>query len=113
MPVIVALDNLDESALVRILKEPKNAVYKQYQKLFEMDGIKLEFEDSAFSAIAKLAIERNTGARGLRSIIESIMMKPMFELPGRDDVETVTVTEGFVNGTEELKITLKKNLIAD
>ena len=109
LPVIVALDNLDESALVRILKEPKNAVYKQYQKLFEMDGIKLEFEDSAFSAIAKLAIERNTGARGLRSIIESIMMKPMFELPGRDDVDTVTVTEGFVNGTEELKIKLKDN----
>ena len=110
LPVIVALDNLDESALVRILKEPKNAVYKQYQKLFEMDGIKLEFEDGAFSAIAKLAIERNTGARGLRSIIESVMMKPMYELPGRDDVESVTVTEGFVNGTEELKITLKENL---
>ena len=109
LPVIVALDNLDESALVRILKEPKNAVYKQYQKLFMMDGIKLEFEDGAFSAIAKLAIERNTGARGLRSIIEGIMMKPMFELPGRDDVESVTVTEGFVNGTEELKIKLKEN----
>ena len=107
LPVIVALNNLDESALVRILKEPKNAVYKQYQELFEMDGIKLEFEDGAFNAIAKLAIERNTGARGLRSIIESIMMKPMFELPGRDDVESVTVTEGFVNGKEELKLTLK------
>ena len=108
LPVIVALDNLDEGALVRILKEPKNAVYKQYQKLFEMDGIKLEFEDGAFAAIAKLAIERNTGARGLRSIIEGIMMKPMYELPGRDDVESVTVTEGFVNGVEELKINLKE-----
>ncbi len=69
LPVIVALDNLDESALVRILREPKNAIYKQYKKLFELDGIKLEFEGEAFKAIAHLAIERNTGARGLRSII--------------------------------------------
>ncbi len=109
LPVIVALDNLDEGALVRILKEPKNAVYKQYQKLFEMDGIRLEFEDEAFTAIAKLAIERNTGARGLRSIIEGIMMKPMYELPGRDDVEAVTVTAGFVRGEEELKLSLKNS----
>ena len=108
LPVIVALDNLDESALVRILKEPKNAVFKQYCKLFEMDGITLEFEDEAFSAIAHLAIERNTGARGLRSIIEGIMMKPMFELPGRDDVAKVIVTAGFVNGDEELKLILKE-----
>ena len=108
LPVIVALDNLDESALVRILKEPKNAVYKQYQRLFEMDGIELEFEDDAFVAIAHLAIERNTGARGLRSIIESIMMTPMYELPGRDDIAKVTVTAGFVKGEEELKITLKE-----
>ena len=103
LPVIVALDNLDQTALVRILKEPKNAVFKQYQKLFEMDGIELEFDDDAFSAIAKLAIERNTGARGLRSIIESIMMKPMFELPGATDVKKVIVTAGFVRGEEELK----------
>ena len=107
LPVIVALDNLDESALVRILKEPKNAVFKQYQKLFEIDGITLEFEDDAFGAIARLAIERNTGARGLRSIIEGIMMKPMYELPGRDDVEKVIVTAAFVRGEEELK-TVKK-----
>ena len=107
LPVIVALDNLDETALVRILKEPKNAVYKQYQKLFEMDGISLEFEEEAFNSIAKLAIERNTGARGLRSIIESVMMSPMYELPGRSDIDRVIVTPGFIEGTEELKIVLK------
>ena len=74
-----------------------------------MDGIALEFEDSAFSAIAHLAIERNTGARGLRSIIEGIMMKPMFELPGRCDIEKVIVTAEFVKGNEELKIILKED----
>ena len=107
MPVIVALENLDESALVRILKEPKNALFKQYQRLFEMDGITLEFEDEAFEAIAKLAIERNTGARGLRSIIEGVMMKPMYDLPGRDDVEKAIVTAAFVRGDEELKLITK------
>ena len=108
LPVIVTLDNLDEEALVRILKEPKNAVFKQYKKLFDMDGIELEFEEEAFRAIAKLAIERNTGARGLRSIIEGVMMKPMYELPGRSDVAKVIVTEKFVRGEAELKIVKKK-----
>jgi ATP-dependent Clp protease ATP-binding subunit ClpX len=104
LPVIVALDNLDESALVRIIREPKNAIYKEYVRLFELDGIKLEFEESAFKAIAHLAIERETGARGLRSIIEGLMMKPMFELPSEKDVERVIVTEGFVKGAEELTV---------
>ena len=104
LPVIVSLTNLNEEALVRILKEPKNAIYKQYQKLFAMDNIELEFEDEALNAIAKLAIERNTGARGLRSIIEGIMMKPMFELPSMEGVKKVIVTRGFVENTEELKI---------
>ena len=107
LPVIVALENLDESALVRILREPKNALFKQYQRLFEMDGIQLEFEDEAFEAIAKLAIERNTGARGLRSIIEGVMMKPMYELPGRTNVERAIVTAAFVRGDEELKLIMK------
>ncbi len=107
LPVIVALDNLDEKALVRIIKEPKNALYKQYQKLFEMDGITLEFEDEAFQAIASLAVERKTGARGLRSILESIMLRPMYELPGRDDVEKIVITAEFVKGKEELKIITK------
>ncbi len=109
LPVIVALDNLDEAALVRIIKEPKNALYKQYQKLLEMDGITLEFEDAAFEAIAHLAVERNTGARGLRSILEGIMMKPMYELPSRKDVEKVIVTAGFVKGEEEIKVIEKMN----
>ena len=110
LPVIVALDNLDEAALVRIIKEPKNALYKQYQKLLEMDGITLEFEDEAFEAIAHLAVERNTGARGLRSILEGIMMKPMYELPSRSDVEKVIVTAGFVKGEEDIKIIKKETL---
>ncbi len=104
LPVIVTLDNLDEDALVRILKEPKNAVYKQYQKLISMDGVQLEFEDDALSEIAKLAIERETGARGLRSIIESIMLKPMYDIPSMEGVKKVVITKGFVKGEEDLKI---------
>ena len=108
LPVIVALDNLDEAALVRILKEPKNALYKQYQKLLEMDGISLEFTDDAFEAIAHLAVERNTGARGLRSILEGIMMKPMYELPSATDVEKVVINAGFVKGEEPLTVIKKQ-----
>ena len=104
LPVIVSLDNLDEDALVRIIKEPKNALYKQYQKLFKLDGIDLEFEDDAFRAIAHLAIERNTGARGLRAIIEGIMMKPMYEFPSDKTVKKVIVTGKYVRGEEEITI---------
>ena len=104
LPVIVSLDNLDEDALVRIIKEPKNALYKQYRKLFKLDGIELEFEDDAFRAIAHLAIERNTGARGLRSIIEGIMMKPMYELPSDKTVTKVVVTAKYVKGLEPLTV---------
>jgi ATP-dependent Clp protease ATP-binding subunit ClpX len=107
LPVIVSLDNLDEGALVRILKEPKNALYKQYQKLFSMDGIELSFDDEAFNAIAKLAIERNTGARGLRSILESVMMKAMYTLPSEKDVIAAKVTEKTVLGEGEIEITRK------
>jgi ATP-dependent Clp protease ATP-binding subunit ClpX len=103
LPVIVTLHNLDEDALVRIVKEPKNALAKQYKKLIGLDGIELEFEDEAYLAIAKMAIERNTGARGLRAILEGIMMKPMFELPSEENVEKIIVTAGFVRGEEELK----------
>ena len=104
LPVIVTLDNLDEEALVRILKEPKNAVYKQYQKLFSIDGVELEFEDEALNEIARLAIERQTGARGLRSIIEAIMQKPMYEVPSMDGVKKVIITRGYVKGEEELTL---------
>ena len=109
LPVIVSLDNLDEQSLVRILKEPKGALYKQYQRLLELDGIKLEFEDGAFNEIAKLAIERETGARGLRAILEGIMMKPMFTLPSEPDVDRVVITAGYVRGNEELTVIRKPN----
>ena len=109
LPVIVALDNLDENSLVKILKEPKNAIYKQYQKLFSLDGIELEIEDEAFREIAKLAIERETGARGLRSIIEGLLMKPMFDLPSEKDVEKAIMTADFVKGNAPLTIIKKEN----
>ena len=104
LPIIVSLDNLDESALVRIIKEPKNSLSKQYIKLFSLDGIELEFEDDAYSAIAHLAIERNTGARGLRSIIEGIMLEPMYTLPSEKDVKKVIITAAYVKGEEPLTV---------
>lgn len=101
LPVIVALHPLNEDALVRILSEPKNALIRQYQKLLGMDHVELIFEDAATHAIAKKAIERNTGARGLRAIIEKIMTKVMYEIPGMKDVESCTVTEdNILNGTQ-------------
>ncbi|RKD21597.1 ATP-dependent Clp protease ATP-binding subunit ClpX [Caminicella sporogenes DSM 14501] len=96
VPVIASLHELDEEALVRILVEPKNALVKQYKKLFEMDGVELEFEDEALKAIAKLAIDRKTGARGLRSILESIMLDVMYEVPSRKDIEKCIVTKDTV-----------------
>ena len=107
LPIIVALDNLDEGSLVRILKEPRNALYKQYQKLLELDGIELVFEDGAFNEIAKLAIERKTGARGLRAILEGLMMKPMYSLPSEKDVQRVIVTPEFVKGEAEITVIRK------
>ncbi|MGF7186477.1 ATP-dependent Clp protease ATP-binding subunit ClpX [Desulfitispora alkaliphila] len=101
IPVIVSLDALDEEALVRILTEPKNALAKQYQKLFELDGVKLEFKEEALRGIAKEAIKRNTGARGLRSIIEDIMTDVMYEIPSRDDLEKCIVTEEVIQKKEE------------
>ena len=101
IPVIATLDLLDEDALMQILKEPKNALVKQYQKLLELDDVELEFKDDALRAIAKKAIERNTGARGLRSIVESTMMESMYEVPSREDVKKVVVTKESVEGTEQ------------
>lgn len=92
LPVIATLRDLDEDALIQILTEPKNALIKQYQRLFEMEDTKLTFTDDALSAIAKKAIERNTGARGLRSILEALLLDTMFEIPDRDDVSEVRVT---------------------
>ncbi len=107
LPVMVTLDNLDSSALVRIMREPKNSLVKQYEKLFKLDGVTLSFEEDAFTAIAKLALERETGARGLRSITEAIMLPLMYEIPSRDDIEKVIVTADFVLGKAEAKLVLK------
>lgn len=96
LPVIVALHPLNEDALVRILTEPKNALVKQYQKLLAMDHVEMEFDDGAIHAIARQAIERNTGARGLRAIIEKIMQHVMYEIPGMKDVRKCIVTEDVV-----------------
>jgi len=107
VPVTVSLHELDEVALVQILKEPKNALVRQYQRLFDMDGVKLEFEDDALTAIAKLAIERGTGARGLRSIVENVMMDIMFDIPSRTDIELVLVTEESISQVKQPVLTLK------
>src|SRR3990172_7113900 len=95
-PVAVPLESLDEDALVRILKEPKNALTKQYGKLFELEDVAITFEESALQAIAKKAIDHGTGARGLRAILEEMLLDTMFELPSRDDVTAVRVTEACV-----------------
>lgn len=96
VPVNVSLDLLDEDALVRILTEPKSAIVKQYKKLFEMDGVKLEFDEEALRAIAHRAIERETGARGLRAIMEDVVMDLMYEIPSEDDIETCRITKAVV-----------------
>ncbi|MBX6353396.1 MAG: ATP-dependent protease ATP-binding subunit ClpX [Thermoflavifilum sp.] len=93
LPVVTTLEALDEAALKRILTEPKNALVRQYQKLLEMDGVQLEFQEEALTAIAKEAIKRGTGARGLRAIIESIMLDVMYELPSREDVKKCIITK--------------------
>jgi len=103
LPVTVALDALDETSLVRILKEPRNALTKQYTKLFGLENVKITFEETALAAIAQKALKRGTGARGLRAIVEEILMEVMFDLPSRDDVVEVKVTEACVtNGVPPL-----------
>ena len=101
LPVIATLEDLDEAALVKILSEPKNALVKQYQKLFEMEGVKLSFTDEALSAIAKKAIVRKTGARGLRSIMEGMLLDTMFDLPSMDGVDEIVVDKDVVEGRKE------------
>ena len=98
LPVVATLEDLDEGALIQILTEPKNALVKQYQKLFEMDDVALEFRDDALKAIARKAIARKTGARGLRSIMESILMDPMFDIPTAGDIEEVVINGDVVDG---------------
>ena len=101
VPINVALEGLDKEALVRILKEPKNALIKQYRKLFNYDGVKLRFEDDAVEAIAGLAVERKTGARGLRSIMENVMMDVMYQIPSDDTIRECRITKEAVEGTSE------------
>ncbi len=108
MPIIATLDDLDEKSLVKILKEPKNSLIKQYQRLFEFENVELEFQDSAISEIAKKAISKKTGARGLRSILENILLKTMFELPDMENVVKVTVDSSSVKGLTEPIVTYGK-----
>ncbi|SQC65286.1 ATP-dependent Clp protease ATP-binding subunit ClpX [Listeria fleischmannii subsp. fleischmannii] len=107
LPVIATLEQLDESALISILTKPKNALVKQYQKMLELDNVELEFEDTALHEIAKEAIHRKTGARGLRSIIESLMLDVMFEIPSRDDIVKCIITKEAVLGEADPKLQLE------
>lgn len=104
LPVITTLDDLDEDALVSILTKPKNALVKQYQKLFHFDNVELEITDQALSAVAKEAMERKTGARGLRSIMETTLMETMYQAPSVEGLKKIVVTEGCVLGTEKPKM---------
>ena len=99
LPVVATLEDLDEPALKRILTEPKNALVKQYQRLFEMESVDLTLAEEALGAISRKAIERKTGARGLRSIMESILLDTMFDLPSLEGVEEVVISKEVVEGT--------------
>ena len=106
LPITVSLDYLDESDIRRILIEPKNALIKQYQKFFSLDGVELVFTDGAQEAIARRALARGTGARGLKSIIEDVLLNSMFEVPSRPDIKRCVITEQSINdGVEPLLLT--------
>ncbi|WP_125140799.1 ATP-dependent Clp protease ATP-binding subunit ClpX [Clostridium transplantifaecale] len=111
VPVTVSLSSLSEDALVKILSKPKNAIIKQYQALFDLDGVKLEFTDDALGAIAHLAVERKTGARGLRSIMESIMMNIMYEIPSDSSIGICTITKDVVEGNSEPELVYRENTV--
>ena len=108
MPIVATLDDLDKKSLVKILKEPKNSLIKQYQRLFEFEEVELEFKDEAIEEIAKKAISKKTGARGLRSILENILLRTMFELPDMENVVKVTVDSSSVKGATEPIVTYGK-----
>ncbi|MFR5979470.1 MAG: ATP-dependent Clp protease ATP-binding subunit ClpX, partial [Lactococcus lactis] len=101
LPIVAALERLTEEDLIQILTEPKNALIKQYKQLLLFDNVELEFEDEALMAIARKAIERKTGARGLRSIIEEVMMDIMFEVPCHEEITKVIINEAVVDGKAE------------
>jgi len=108
LPIITTLENLDEEALIKILKEPKNALIKQYQKFFEYEDVQLEFKDETLVKIAREAIRRKIGARGLRSIMEALMLDLMYEIPSRDDIKKVIITEEALENREKIEFVLKK-----
>ena len=108
LPVIVTLEELDEESLVKILTEPKNALVKQYRELFQMDGVELEFDSEALKAIAKKAMERKTGARGLRSIIEETLLDIMYEIPSREEIEKCLITKETILNNGEPTLVLSE-----
>ena len=107
LPVITSVSNLDKTALIKILTEPKNALVRQYKKLFELDGVELDFEAEALTAIAELALKRGTGARGLRAIMEHVLLGVMYDIPGRSDVEKVVVTEACITNDAQPKLVMR------
>jgi ATP-dependent Clp protease ATP-binding subunit ClpX len=113
LPVIASLEQLDEAALIEILTKPKNALVKQYQKMLELDDVELEFEEDALKEIAKKAIERKTGARGLRSIIEGIMLDVMFDLPSREDITKCIITQETVTDNSLPKLVLEDGTVVE
>ncbi len=113
IPVIVSLSDLDKAALVKILTEPKNSLTKQYEKLFSMDGVELQFTPEALDTVAELALERSTGARGLRAILESAMTKLMYEVPSRRDIAKVEVTPECIRKTGDCRYVYRKDLLEE
>ena len=113
LPIIATLHELDRSALIKIFTEPKNALMKQYKKLVELDGVKLEFEPEALETIVDKAIERNTGARGLRSIVEEIMRDVMFDIPSNPKIETCIITKATAEGKEPPKLIINENKVTE
>lgn len=111
VPITVTLDGLDKDALIRILKEPKNAIIKQYKKLFEFDEVRLEVEEDAVEEIARLAYERKTGARGLRSIMEKVMMDVMYEIPSDDNIAECVLTKEAVDGSSKPLVTYRNRMM--
>ena len=107
LPVLYALEALDEEMFVKILKEPKNAILKQYQKLLSLDGVDLRFDDGAYHAIAKKAMEKKTGARALRAIIEDFMLDIMYQIPRDDNIGRVTITQEYIEGTGGPLLTMR------
>ncbi len=113
LPIVVTLESLDHSALISILSKPKNALVKQYKKLFEYDNVELEFDEEALRAIADEAIKRSTGARGLRAIIEDTMTNIMYEIPSRDDIAKVVITKESIISKEEPTIIIGESKIKE